>query len=97
MSWGDERWRQAAREYHAARKYGRHQGITHMDLETEKTDAEIIPFSRHHEQEEIRPPAFSDDALALALSTSTRIRCAMSPVWENGSAGMASVGASTRD
>jgi putative DNA primase/helicase len=66
MSWGDESWRQAARDYHAARKHGRRQGIIPMDLEWEKTDAEIIPLGKHREQpEEIRPPAFSDDALAL--------------------------------
>jgi hypothetical protein len=66
MSWGDESWRQAARDYHAARKHGRHQGIIRMDLECEKNEAEIIPFgSQRGQQEEIRPPAFSDDALAL--------------------------------
>jgi hypothetical protein len=63
---GDESWRQAARDYHAARKQGRHQRIIHMDLECEKNEAEIIPLGRQREQqEEIRPPAFSDDALAL--------------------------------
>ena len=66
MSWGDESWRQAARDYHAVRKHGRHQGIIRMDLECEKNEPEIIPLGRQRgQQEEIRPPAFSDDALAL--------------------------------
>src|SRR5215475_7003722 len=66
MSWGDESWQQAARDYHAGRKHGRRQGNSHMDFEREKLAAEIIPLGKHREQpEEIRPPAFSDDALAL--------------------------------
>ncbi len=66
MSWTNEGWRKAAHDYHAGRKHGRHQGITHMDFEREKPDAEIIPLGKHCEQQqEARPPAFSDDALAL--------------------------------
>src|SRR5262245_66640745 len=66
MSWGDESWHQAARDYQAGRKHGRHQGIIHMDLGHERSAAEIISLGKHREQqEEIRPPAFSDDALAL--------------------------------
>ena len=66
MSWIDESWQQAARDYHAGRKHGRRQGNSHMDFEREKLAAEIIPLGKHREQpEEIRPPAFSDDALAL--------------------------------
>jgi hypothetical protein len=67
MRW-DESWRLAAHEYHAGRKRdgGRHQRITHMDFERETPEAEIIPLGKHCEQlEEARPPAFSDDALAL--------------------------------
>jgi putative DNA primase/helicase len=65
MSWGDESWQQAARDYHAGRKHGRRQEIICMDSEREIPEAEIIPLGKHREQEEIRPPAFSDDALAL--------------------------------
>jgi putative DNA primase/helicase len=66
MSWADESWRQAARDYHAAGKHGRRQGIIRMDLEREMGHAEIISLGTHREQEgDIRPPAFSDDALAL--------------------------------
>jgi len=66
MSWGDENWHIAAHDYHAGRKHGRRQGNSHMDFEREKLAAEIIPLGKHREQsEEIRPPAFSDDALAL--------------------------------
>jgi putative DNA primase/helicase len=66
MSWADESWRQAARDYHAARKDGRRQGIVRNDLEPEMGHVEIISLGTHREQEEdIRPPAFSDDALAL--------------------------------
>ena len=66
MSWGDESWQQAARDYRAGRKRDRHQGNSHMDFERERSAAEIIPLGKHREQpEEIRPPAFSDDALAL--------------------------------
>src|SRR5215472_10656739 len=62
MSWIDESWQQAARDYHAGRKHGRRQGNSHMDFEREKLAAEIIPLGKHREQpEEIRPPAFSDD------------------------------------
>ena len=66
MSWGDESWQQAARDYHAGRKHGRRQEIIRMDSEREIPEAEIIPLGKHREpSEEIRPPAFSDDALAL--------------------------------
>jgi putative DNA primase/helicase len=66
MSWGDESWQQAARDYHAGGKHGRRQEIIRMDSEREIPEAEIIPLGKHHEpSEEIRPPAFSDDALAL--------------------------------
>jgi hypothetical protein len=52
MSWGDESWQQAARDYQAGRKQARHRGIIHMDLEREMTDAEIIPLRKHREQQE---------------------------------------------
>jgi putative DNA primase/helicase len=66
MSWGDEGWRQAAHDYRAGRKHARHQEIIHMDLEHERSAAEIISLGKHREQkEEIWSPAFSDDALAL--------------------------------
>jgi len=66
MSWGDESWQQAARDYHAGGKHGRRQEIIRMDSEREILEAEIIPLGKHREpSEEIRPPAFSDDALAL--------------------------------
>jgi hypothetical protein len=52
MSWGDESWQQAARDYQAGRKQARHRGIIHMDLEREMTDAEIIPLGKHREQQE---------------------------------------------
>ena len=66
MSWGDESWQQAARDYHAGGKHGRCQEIIRMDSEREVPEAETIPLSKHCEQqEEVRPPAFSDDALAL--------------------------------
>jgi len=66
MSWGDESWQQAARDYHAGGKYSRRQEIIRMDSEREIPEAEIIPLGKHGEpSEEIRPPAFSDDALAL--------------------------------
>src|SRR5262249_12451446 len=66
MSWGDESWQQAARDYHAGGKYSRRQEISRMDSEREIPEAEIIPLGKHGEpSEEIRPPAFSDDALAL--------------------------------
>jgi hypothetical protein len=57
MSWGDESWQQAARDYHAGGKHGRRQEITRMDSEREIPGAGIIPLSKHREQEEIRPPA----------------------------------------
>jgi putative DNA primase/helicase len=66
MSWGDESWQQAARDYQAGRKHGRREGTIQMGLGREVPHAEIIPLSKHCEQqEEVRPPAFSDDALAL--------------------------------
>src|SRR6516165_7007013 len=66
MSWGDESWHTAAHDYHAGRKRDRRQGNSHMEFEREKPAAKIIPLGNHREQpEEIRPPAFSDDALAL--------------------------------
>jgi hypothetical protein len=65
MSWGGESWQQAARDYHAGRKHGRRREIIRMDSEREIPEAEIIPLGKHREQEEIRPPEFSDDALAL--------------------------------
>src|SRR5262249_25962802 len=66
MSWGDESWQQAARDYQAGSKHGRHQRPTHMDLDREGADAQIIPLGKNREQQqEVRPPAFSDDALAL--------------------------------
>jgi putative DNA primase/helicase len=68
MTWGDESWQQAARDYQAGRKHGRHEGTIQMELGREVPQAEIIPLSKHCEQqEEVRPPAFSDDALALRL------------------------------
>jgi hypothetical protein len=43
-------------------------GVIQMDLEREVAQAEVIPLGKRHEQEEeIRPPAFSDDALALCF------------------------------
>jgi putative DNA primase/helicase len=66
MSWGDESWHEAARDYHADRKLGRRHRIVNMDSERDVTDAAIISFGEHRDQlKEIRPPAFSDDALAL--------------------------------
>jgi len=66
MTWGDESWQQAARDYQAGRKHGRCHEIIRMDSEREVPEAETIPLSKHCEQqEEVRPPAFSDDALAL--------------------------------
>jgi len=66
MSWGDESWQQAARDYQAGRKHGWREGTIQMGLGREVPHAEIIPLSKHCEQqEEVRPPAFSDDALAL--------------------------------
>src|SRR5262249_34529156 len=66
MSWGDESSQHAARDYHAGGKDGRRQKIIGMDSEREGPEAEIIPLGEHREpSEEIRPPAFSDDALAL--------------------------------
>jgi hypothetical protein len=95
MSWRDEGWQQAARDYQAGRKHGRHQRITQMDFEPETPGAEIIQLG--NQRDEARPPAFSDDALALRFIDQQRIRCAMSPAWASGSDGMASVGVSTTD
>ncbi len=66
MSWGAESWHEAARDYRADRKLGRRHRIVNMDSERDVTDAAIISFGEHRDQlKEIRPPAFSDDALAL--------------------------------
>jgi phage/plasmid-associated DNA primase len=68
VSWGNEGWRQAAHDYHAGRAHnaGRHQRITHMDFEPEAPEARVIGLgNQRDEQGEARPPAFSDDALAL--------------------------------
>jgi putative DNA primase/helicase len=66
MSWRDEGWQQAARDYQAGRKHGRHQRITQMDFEPETPGAEVIQLGNQRDQQaEARPPAFSDDALAL--------------------------------
>jgi D5 N terminal like len=66
MSWGDEGWQQAARDYQAGRKDGRHQRIAQMDFKYETPGAKVIHLGNQHDQQgEARPPAFSDDALAL--------------------------------
>ena len=68
MSWRDEGWQHAAHDYHAGRTHdaGRRQSITHMDLKPETPGAEVIHLGNQHDQQgEARPPAFSDDALAL--------------------------------
>jgi hypothetical protein len=67
MSWRDEGWQQAARDYQVGRKHGRHQRITQMDFEPQTPEAQVIRLGnqRDQQQDEARPPAFSDDALAL--------------------------------
>jgi hypothetical protein len=68
MSWTNESWRNAAQDYHASRKLdaGRHQGISLMDFEPDASEAEVIRLGKQRDQQgEVRPPAFSDDALAL--------------------------------
>ena len=47
MTWGDEGWQQAARDYQAGRKHGRRQGTIQMDLKREVSQAEIIPLGKH--------------------------------------------------
>jgi hypothetical protein len=44
MTWGDESWQQAARDYQAGRKHGRHEGTIQMELGREVPQAEIIPL-----------------------------------------------------
>jgi hypothetical protein len=98
MTWGDESWQQAARDYQAGRKHGRHEGTIQMELGREVPQAEIIPLRNTANSKRKSDRRHSVMMRwRCAFSTSTRTHCGMSQVWESGSGGMASVGVSTRD